>query len=60
MKSLLPLKAFNNQKDKKNKFAKPILVPDYINFVTKNVINNNLGKNEIRSLYEKGLLVKVK
>jgi len=55
LKSVLPLKALSNQKDKKNKFAKPILVPEYINFVTKNIINNNLSKNQIRSLHEKGL-----
>ena len=60
LKSVLPLKTFNNQKDKKSKFSKPILVPDYINFVTKNIINNNLGKNEIRSLHEKGLFGKSK
>ena len=29
------------------------MVPDYINFVTKNIINNNLGKNEIRSLQKR-------
>jgi hypothetical protein len=60
LKSLLPLKVFNNQKEKKNKFSKPILVPEYINFVTKNIINNNIDKNEIRSLYEKGLFGKNK
>jgi len=60
LKSVLPLKASNYQKDKKSKIAKPILVPDYINFVTKNIINNNLSKNEIRSLYEKGLFGKRK
>ena len=60
LKSVLPLKTSNYQKDKKNKIAKPILVPDYINFVTKNIINNNLGKNEIRSLHEKGLFGKRK
>jgi len=60
LKSVLPLKASNYQKDKKSKIAKPILVPDYINFVTKNIINNNLGKNEIRSLHEKGLFGKRK
>ena len=60
LKSLLPLKAFNNQKDKQNKFAKPILVPDYINSITKNIINNNLDKNEIRYLHEKGLFGKSK
>ena len=36
------------------------MVPDYINFVTKNIINNNLSKNEIRSLYEKGFFGKRK
>lgn len=60
LKSVLPLKAFDNQKDEKNKFAKPILVPEYINFVTKNIINNNRSKNEIRSLHEKGLFGKSK
>ena len=60
LKSVLPLKTSNYQKDKKNKIAKPILVPDYINFVTKNIINNNLSKNEIRSLYEKGFFGKRK
>ena len=60
LKSVLPLKASNYQKDKKSKFSKPILVPDYINFVTKNIINNNLSKNEIRSLYEKGFFGKRK
>ena len=60
LKSVLPLKGSNYQKDKKSKIAKPILVPDYINYVTKNIINNNLSKNEIRSLYEKGFFDKRK